>query len=461
MTDQHSNSHFENDRAHLLHPFTDYPRALTQGSRFFDRGEGAYVYDAGGKRYLDGMGGLWCVNIGYGRKEMADAIAEQALRLPYYNTFGDMSSGPAADLAAKLAELAPGDLKHVFFSTGGSTAVDSALRLAHYFFQAEGRPEKRKIIAREMGYHGSTFLGASITGIRRNHTRFHTLATGADPLVHYVSNPGVYCRPEGLDEATFCDALMEEFEATITAIGADNIACFFAEPVMGAGGVLVAPEGYHRRALDICRRHDILYVSDEVITGFGRLGHMFASEDRYGIVPDIIACAKGITSGYVPLGATLFSERIHRGISRAKTGPGMFSHGFTYSGHPVACAAGLKNIEIIEREDLCGHVRRVTPHLRSAVEALRQLDSVGDVRGEGFMMAVEMVADRATRTAFDPALTVGRRVHLAAYERGLAVRYSGDSVFISPPLVLDESQASWLAETLREAIASVAVELPD
>jgi putrescine aminotransferase len=459
MSDHHSNSEFENDRAHLLHPFTEFPRALTQGSRFFERGEGVYVYGADGKRYLDGMGGLWCVNIGYGRKEMADAIAEQALRLPYYNTFGDMSSGPAADLAARLADLAPGDLNHVFFSTGGSTAVDSALRLAHYFFQAEGRPEKRKIIAREMGYHGSTFLGASITGIRRNHARFHTLATGPDPLVHYVSNPGVYRRPDGLDEAAFCDALMDELEAAIATIGADNIACFFAEPVMGAGGVLVAPSGYHRRALDICRRHDILYVSDEVITAFGRLGHMFSSEDKYAIVPDIIAIAKGVTSGYVPLGATIFSDRIHHGISQAKTGPGNFSHGFTYSGHPVACAAGLKNIEIMEREDLCGHVRRVTPHFRRAVEALREFEIVGDVRGEGFMMAVEFVADRATKKSFDPALTVGRRVHLAAYERGLTVRYSADSVFISPPLVLDEGQASSLADTLREAIAAVAAEL--
>lgn len=459
MDDQRSNSQFENDRAHLLHPFSSHPDAETHGSRFFERGEGAYVYGADGKRYLDGMGGLWCVNIGYGRKEMADAIAEQALRLPYYNTFGDMSSGPAADLAAKLAELAPGDLNHVFFSSGGSTAVDSAGRIAHYFFQAEGRPEKRKFLAREMGYHGSTFLSASITGIRRNHTRFHTLASGPDPLVHYVSSPAMYRRPDDLDEGSFCDMLMDELEETIASVGTENIACFFAEPVMGAGGVQVAPTGYHQRALEICRRHDILYVSDEVITGFGRLGHMFASEDRYGIVPDMITSAKGLTSGYVPLGATIFSDRIAQGISQARSGPGIFAHGFTYSGHPVACAAGLKNIEIIEREDLCGHVQRTTPHFRGAVETLRELEVVGDVRGEGFMMAVEMVANRETKQAFDPSVGVGRRVHLAAYERGLTVRYSGDSVFISPPLILTEKQASWIADTLRDSIAEVAANI--
>jgi putrescine---pyruvate transaminase len=459
MSRPHSNSSFENDRAHFMHPFADYPRFETTGSRFFERAEGAHVFGADGKRYLDGIGGLWCVNIGYGRREMADAIAEQVLRLPFYNTFGDMSSGPAADLAARLADLAPGDLDHVFFSTGGSTAIDPAVRAAHYFFQAEGRPEKQKIIAREMGYHGSTFLAASITGIKRNHTRFHTLASGSDPLVHYVSNPNVYRRPEGMTEAAWCDHLIAELDQTITRLGADNVACFIAEPIQGAGGVLVSPDGYHVRALEVCRRHDVLYVSDEVVTAFGRVGHMVASQDRFDVTPDMIVMAKGITSGYIPMGATILSKRLHDGIAHAKTGPGFFSHGFTYSGHPVACAAGLKNIEIMEREDLPGHVRKVGPGFKAALETLKDLDLVGDVRGEGFMMGVEIVRDKEKKLGFDPALAVPRRVAMAAYERGLVLRNTGDNLILSPPLVMTAEQGAWLAETIRAAVLQVTDEL--
>jgi adenosylmethionine-8-amino-7-oxononanoate aminotransferase len=459
MSVHRSNSSFENDRNHFMHPFADYPRFLSTGSRFFERADGAFVFGPDGKRYLDGIGGLWCVNIGYGRKEMADAIAEQVMRLPFYNTFGDMSSGPAADLAAKLADLAPGDLNHVFYATGGSTAIDTAVRAAHYFFQAEGRPAKQKVIAREMGYHGSTYLGASITGIKRNHTRFHTLASGADPLVHYVSNPNVYRRPAHLDEAGWCDHLIRELDDTITRLGADTVACFIAEPIQGAGGVLVSPQGYHARALEVCRRHDVLYVSDEVVTAFGRIGHMMASGDRFGITPDMIVLAKGITSGYIPLGAAILSKRLHDGISQAKTGPGFFSHGFTYSGHPVACAAGLKNIEIMEREDLPGHVRRTGPAFREALNALLALDLIGDVRGEGFMIGVEIVRDKTQKLGFDPALAVPRRVAMAAYERGVVLRNTGDNLILSPPLVMTPDQGAFLADTIRAAVLQVADEL--
>lgn len=456
LSDALSNSQHHNDREHLLHPFTEFPRFLNEGSRFFERAEGAYVFGADGKRYLDGVGGLWCVNIGYGRREMADAIAEQAMKLPYYNTFGDMSSGPAADLAAKLAELAPGALNHVFFTTGGSTSIDTAVRIAHYVFQAEGRPQKQKILAREMGYHGSTFLAASITGIRRNHAGFHVLSAGDDPLVNYVACPNAY-RPSAelggeQNEAAHVEWLIADLEAAIARIGADNIAVFLAEPIMGAGGVIVAPKGYHARALEVCRRNDILYVSDEVVTAFGRLGHMFASEEAFAIEPDMIACAKGITSAYVPLGAVLFSDRIHRAISQPKSGSAVFSHGFTYSGHPVACAAGLKNIEIMEREDLCGHVCKLAPRLRAKLSELSELPVVGDVRGEGFMMAIELVADKAAKRNFEPGVAAAKKVAAAAYARGLIVRATADAVLLSPPLVLSEQQIDWLAETLRASI---------
>jgi putrescine---pyruvate transaminase len=446
---------FEADRGHLLHPFAEFPAFSTSGSRFFDRAEGVHVYGADGTAYLDGIGGLWCVNIGYGRREMAEAIAAQVLRLPYYNTFTDMSSAPAAVLAEKLSALAPGDLNHVFYTTGGSTAVDSAVRIAHYYFSATGRPSKRIVLARENAYHGSTFLAASITGIKPNHRGFHTLASGPDALVRHVAGPNLY-RATGSSSEAYCDALIDELRAKIDEVGADNIACFFAEPIMGAAGVLVAPDGYHKRALEVCRANDILYVSDEVVTAFGRLGHMFASEAAFGVVPDIIVCAKGITSGYVPLGAVLFSDRIFEGLSEGKDASGIFSHGFTYSGHPVACAAGLANLEIIERENLCGHVRNDGPYFASSLRSLMEQPIVGDVRGSHFMMAIEFVADKATKTNFAREVTIGKRVAMAAYRRGVIARNVGDHIILSPPLIFQRKHTDILTNILAESIAEVA-----
>ncbi len=451
-----SNSQFEKDRRHLLHPFTSFPDFQETGSRFFEGGEGSHVLGADGRSYLDGVGGLWCVNIGYGHEEMVHAIADQVRRLPYYNTFGDMSSGPAADLAALVAELAPGNLDHVFFSTGGSTAVDTAVRIAHYYFQAQGRPEKTKVIARENGYHGSTLLAASMTGIRRNHKRFHTLATGPDPLVHHVSGPNLYRPLNNLAPQAYCDALIDELEETIAGLGADQIACFIAEPIMGAGGILMAPDGYHARALDVCRRNDILYISDEVVTGFGRLGHMFASEPVFDIVPDMIVCAKGITSGYIPLGATIFSDRIYDGIANAPTGAGMFTHGYTYSAHPVACAAGLKNIEIMERLELCAHASRMGLLFHERLRTLGRLDMVGDVRGFGLMAGVEIVADKATKTPFAPEIGVTKKIVADAYARGVIIRPAGDVLVMSPPLIIEEHEIDTLVTVLGDSIEAFA-----
>ncbi|MEO1730619.1 MAG: aminotransferase class III-fold pyridoxal phosphate-dependent enzyme, partial [Pseudomonadota bacterium] len=247
-----------------------------------------------------------------------------------------------------------------------------------------------------------------------------------------------------------------ELESTIAEIGAENIACFIAEPIIGAGGVIVAPEGYHKRALEICRAHDILYISDEVVTAFGRLGHIFASEPKFEIVPDIIICAKGISSGYIPLGATIFSDKIHEGISQPKSGSGVFSHGFTYSGHPVACAVGLKNIEIMEREDICAHAAKVGATFQARLASLSDLKLVGDVRGDGLMAGVELVQDKASKTPFDPAVAITKRVAKAAYQRGLVVRAAGDVMVMSPPLIISEEQVEELVETLKASLHSVA-----
>jgi adenosylmethionine-8-amino-7-oxononanoate aminotransferase len=441
------------DFAHHLHPFTDFASFAADELQVIASAEGAYVIDSDGNRYLDGLGGLWCVNIGHGRAEMADAIAQQARKLDYYSTFVAQTSAPPAQLAAKLASLAPAPFNHVFFGTSGSDANDTAVRLIHFYFNRLGKRSKKKLITRHDGYHGTSFLAMSLTGIAYDHIGFDLVA---GDLIHRVSSPSLYRRPEGLTEAEFLDTLAQEFERKILELGPDNVAAFFAEPIMGAGGVLVAPSGYHRRMLDICRKYDVLYVSDEVVTAFGRLGHFFASENAFGIVPDIITCAKGITSGYVPLSATLVSDKIYEVIKVPQAPGAMFTHGYTYSGHPVCCAAALKNIEIMEREDLCGHIRNVGPYFERRLKELLDLPIVGDVRGSHFMLCVESVANKHTKELFAPEVGVGKRIATAAQKRGLLVRPIGHLNILSPPLILQTADIDMLVDTLRAAVKEVA-----
>ena len=449
----------ETDREHLLHPFSELGPSSGTTSRFFSTGKGVWVYDHQGKRYLDGVGGLWCVNIGYGRHEMVEAIADQVAKLPYYNTFTDMSSEPAVLLAQQLGRLAPSGLDQVFFTTGGSTSIDSAIRLAHFYFQVQGQASKRIVLARENAYHGSTFLGASISGIKKNYLGFHHLAHGDSRLVHHLSCPNLYRSPEGVDEETYAALLIEELEQTIDKLGAQNIACFVAELIMGAGGVLMPPRGYHQAAQQVCRRNNILYVCDEVVTGFGRLGWMFACEKEFNTMPDIIVCAKGISSGYIPLGAVVFSRDIRDVMHRTRSKTGVFSHGFTYSGHPVACAAGLKNIEILEREGLCDNVRGLGNHFAESLSKLRSLEIVGDVRGRGFMHAIEFTSNKGTRKNFQSAIGIGKRVARAAYDRGVIARNVDDCIILSPPLLLNRQQIELLTQVLGEAIQEATHEL--
>jgi putrescine---pyruvate transaminase len=443
------------DRDHFLHPWTHFDSFKKDGSLIMGRGEGAFVYDIAGKRYLDGIAGLWCVNMGYGREEIVAAITDQARRLAFFNPFVDTTNVPAAELAARLAGLAPGALNHVFFTCGGSTANDTAVRLIQYYQSRRGKRQKRHLISRHDSYHGSTFLTGSISGKpgdRSPHLHF------IDDWVHHVSSPNVYRRPQGMTVAEFCDHLIDELEAKILEIGPENVAAFFAELVLGAGGVIVPPEGYNRRSRELCRRYDILYVADEVVTGFGRLGHMFASKDVFGIEPDILVCAKGLTSGYQPLGACIFSDEIYEVISAADP-EGWFTNGFTYSGHPVACAAGLANIALMEREDICGHVRRVGPLLERRLQALRDLPIVGDVRGSHFMMCVENVADPSTGEPFPEEINIGKRISDHCERLGLIVRPIGALNIISPPLILGEAEIEALAAILRWGIEATMADL--
>ncbi len=438
----------QKDKDHQIHPWTDFSTFEETGSLVIAESEGCYVYDSDGNKFLDGIAGLWCVNVGYGRDEIAQAMADQARRMTYYSSFGHHTSVPAAELAAKLAELAPGNLNHIFFGTGGSLANDTAVRIIHFYFNQLGKPTKKQIITRHDGYHGSTYLAMTLTGVAFDHQGFDL----APNLVHRIANPNPYRRPDGLSDADFLDRLVREFEDKILEIGPDNVAAFFAEPIMGAGGVIVPPNGYHTRMLEVCRKYGVLYVADEVVTGFGRVGHFFASEDVFGMVPDIITSAKGLSSAYAPLSATILSDEIYDVISKPQCEGGMFTHGFTYSGHPVCCAAGLKNIEIIEREDICGYVREVGPYLEQRLESLLDLPIVGDVRGKCFMMCVENVADKETKELLPAAAQVGNRIAAACEKRGVLVRPVAHLNVMSPPLIMTREQIDFMVDTLRDSI---------
>jgi putrescine aminotransferase len=287
------------DRDHNIHPWTDFSTFKEEGSLIMADSEGAYVVDSEGRRYLDGIGGLWCVNIGYGRKEMAEAITEQVLQIPYFSTFTHLVTPPAALLSAKLADLAPDSLNHVFFGTGGSMANETAIRVIHFYFNRLGKEKKKHIISRTDGYHGSTYLTMSMTGVTFDHIGFDIITE----FIHHIPAPNVYRRPHGVTVEEFCDQKVADLENKIVELGPENVACFIAEPIMGAGGVIVPPPGYHRRTWEVCKKYEVLYISDEVVTAFGRLGEMFASESVFDVTPDVIICAKGITSGYLPLGA--------------------------------------------------------------------------------------------------------------------------------------------------------------
>ena len=436
------------DKQHFTHPWTVFDVFHQQGALPISYGDGCYIEDTNGRRYLDAVGGLWCTNIGLGRTEMADAIAAQCRQLAFANPFVDMTNVPATLLAAKLAGLAPGDLNHVIFTCGGSTAVDSSYRLIQYYQNCRGKSEKKHIISRKNSYHGSTYLSMSIGGKAGDHPPEFDFISDT---IHHISCPNYYRAPQGLTEAQYLSFLLDELEQTILRIGPDKVAAFYAEPVLGAGGVIVPPQGYHQGTFEICRKYDVLYVSDEVVTAFGRLGHWFASKDVFGIEPDIIITAKGLTSGYQPLGACIYSDRIHQLISEPGHGR-CFAHGFTYSGHPVACAAALKNIEIIQREQLLQRVQQLGPYFQQQMKTLEDLPIVGQVRGMQLMVCVENVRCKKTKALFPEELDIGKRIADHAETLGLIVRPIVHLNVMSPPLTISRSQIDDIVATLRKAI---------
>jgi len=443
------------DRDHIIHPWIDLGTARTREPVIVSAAEGVHIFDSRGQRMIDGIGGMWCVNIGYGREEMAKAIADQVRRMPYFSPFGLISTPESIEFGRRLTDYTPGDLKHVFFATGGSTAVDSALRFVQFYNNFVGRPEKKHIITREYAYHGSTFLSASVSGKPGDRGFLDFISD----TIHHLPAPNCYRRPEGMSEAEFCDLKVADLENKILELGPEKVACFIAEPLMASGGVVVPPQGYQRRTWELCRKYDVLYISDEVVTGFGRLGEIFASEPVFGIVPDIITSAKGLTSGYVPLGAFFVSDRLYERLIGPEGKGKYFTNGFTYSAHPVACAAGLKNLEIIEREQILDHVRRTGPYFQARLKSLLDLPIVGDVRGSHMMACIECVADKRSKQAMPAEWDVAYRIIRHAMPRGLMVRPLSHQVILSPPLIITKAQIDEIVDILSVSINAVADEL--
>ena len=436
----------EMDVQHLIHPLTNWREHRAIGPVIFAEGRGATLIDTEGRTYIDGSACLWNVNVGHGRAELAEVAAQQMKHLAYSPLFTSLSHEPAIALAAKLAEITPGDLGAALFASGGSEANDTAFKLVRYYWRRKGFPERVKIIARLGGYHGLTIATTAATGIPAYWEQFQPLAPG---FLH-VSAPNAYA--QGVSPAECTRRCAEELERTIRREGPETVAAFIAEPVQGTGGVVVPPEDYLGKIFEICRRHGILVIADEVITGFGRLGSFFGVE-RWRVVPDIMVVAKGITSGYFPFAAVVLRRPLFEElIELAPDAP--FMHGFTYSGHPVGCAVALANIAILERERLAENAARVGRVLLDALHA--SLDAhplVGEVRGCGLMAGVELVKDRAARAKFPAGLTVGRRVVREAVRRGVLFRpLPGDVIAMSPPLVVTDAQAAQMVDALRGAL---------
>jgi putrescine---pyruvate transaminase len=426
------------DSAHYIHAFTDHGDLATRGARVMTHAEGIYVWDSEGKKVLDGMSGLWCVNAGYGRKELADAAYQQMMTLPYYNSFFQTTNVPAAKLAAKLAALAPDagerSFNHVFYSSSGSESNDTNVRMVRRYWDLLGQPERKTIIGRINGYHGSTMAGASLGGM----SGMHAQGDLPIPNITHIGQPYFLENAlPGESEDAFGLRAAGWLEEKILELGADKVAAFIGEPVQGAGGVIIAPATYWPEIQRIVDKYGILLISDEVICAFGRLGHWFAYE-KFGYKPDLVTFAKGVTSGYIPLGGVLVGNRVAEVLIEKG---GEFNHGYTYSGHPVACAVALANLELMERENLVGRVKDdVGPYLAQRFAELNNHPLVGMAETCGFTAGLVLLKNKQTRERFDESLGVGMVCRGHCFGNGLIMRAVGDRMIIAPPLVMTHAQ---------------------
>ena len=431
-------------QAHHLAPFSDYKQLAEKGPRIITEAKGVHLWDSEGNKILDGMAGLWCVAVGYGREELVEAAATQMRQLPFYNTFFQTAHPPVLELAHAIAQLAPAGMNHVFFTGSGSEGNDTMLRLVRHYWACKGQPNKKIIIGRENGYHGSTVAGASLGGMKFMHEQ------GDLPIPGIAHIPQPYWFGEGGDmsPAAFGIWAADQLEKKILELGEDNVAAFIAEPIQGAGGVIIPPETYWPRIKEILAKYDILFVADEVICGFGRTGEWFGSQ-YYDIKTDMMTIAKGLTSGYVPMGGLIVSDKVFEVIEAH----GDFNHGFTYSGHPVAAAVGLENLRILKEEGIVERVKAETaPYLQKRLRELADHPLVGEVRGVGMLGAIELVQDKATRKRFSGDVGVGMVCRGHCFNNGLIMRAVGDTMIIAPPLVISQTEVDELVEKARKCL---------
>ena len=431
-----SNLYRFRDAEALLHPYTDAIENEREGALVMARGDGVYVWDETGKQYIEGMAGLWCVSLGFGNERLAEAASRQMRTLPFYHGFNRRSHEPQIELAERLKALAPVPMARTFFTNSGSEAIDSAIKLIWFYHNAIGRPAKKKIVGRKRGYHGITAAAASVTGVPANHAGFDLPFPGFlhTDLPHYWREGR-----DGESEEEFATRCAESLERLILAEGPETVAAFFAEPVMGAGGVILPPATYFEKIQQVLRRHDVLFVVDEVICGFGRTGNLWGSQ-TYALEPDLMTMAKALSSGYLPIAAVQVNEKVYRGIAEGTHAHGTLGHGFTYSGHPVSAAVALETLAIYDEIDLVGQVAKTAPHLQDGLAAFAGHKLVGEVAGVGLVGVAELVADKATKRPFDPAVKVGAYLTGRAEEHGLILRALGDRVAFSPPLIIDEAE---------------------
>jgi 4-aminobutyrate--pyruvate transaminase len=447
----------------VFHPYTPLHKLKENGPLVMARARGVFIYDTQGKEYVEGMSGLWCAGLGFGDEELVEAATEQLRTLPYYHLFGGKGIEPAIELAEKLKEIAPVPISKVFFTSSGSEANDTQVKFAWYYNNALGRPNKKRIISRVKAYHGVTIMSASLTGLPYNHKGWDLPLPG----VLHTDCPHHYRFAEpGESEAGFVARLAGNLRALIEREDPDTIAAMIVEPVMGAGGVIVPPKGYYEAIQAVLDEHDIFLIDDEVINGFGRTGNWWGCQ-TLGMTPRTISAAKQLTSAYIPLGAVMVPEHMYDAYVEHCSRIGTFGHGFTYGGHPVGCAVGVKAIDIYQRRDIPGHVRSVTPHFAARLDRLKEHPLVGEVRSCGLMAGVELVADKATKRPFDPAKTVGAGTARMTEKHGAILRAIGDTIALCPPMIitaaeidlifdrfekaLDEAEAWVTKEKLREA----------
>jgi len=436
------------DLRHLLHPATNLKLHQQTGPKIHDHAQGVYLWDSQGRQYLEGMAGLWCTALGYGEEELVRVATEQMRKLSYSQLFGSKTNEPSILLAERLVQMVPYDMTRVFYGLSGSDANDTQMKLMWYYHNAIGKPEKKKIISRWRGYHGVTVAAGSLTGLPNFHRHFDLPIAG----VLHTDCPHYYRGAEsGESEAAFVDRIVGNLEALIAREGPDTIAAFIAEPVMGAGGVIVPPSGYFERVQAVLNRHDILFIDDEVICGFGRTGKAFGAETM-GIVPTTMSFAKAISSAYLPLSAVLLPEFMYEPIEALAGQVGTFGHGFTYSGHPVCAAVALRTVELMAERDLFAHAERVGVPFQARLRSLGEHPLVGEARGIGLIGAVELVRDKATKEAFPAAQGVGAYCMARCEANGLIVRALGDSVAICPPLIISADQVDELFSKLAKAL---------